>query len=99
MRPLHTVSAGKIVLSELRSADLSRYLTRVTFVPVTPHTVRSKTRLLLYRPHVSQQANRIEGGAKRGHSVATLCEVLGSASYLNSCPNWAAQAWNRILTM
>jgi len=43
--PLYAVSAGKIVLSELRSEDLRQYLTRVTFVPVTPHTVRSKSRL------------------------------------------------------
>jgi hypothetical protein len=26
--------------------------------------------LLLRRPHVAQQANRIEGGVQRGHSVA-----------------------------
>jgi IclR family transcriptional regulator, acetate operon repressor len=43
--PLYAVSAGKIVLSELRSEELSQYLTRVTFAPVTPHTVRSKSRL------------------------------------------------------
>lgn len=43
--PLYAVSAGKIVLSELCSEDLRQYLTRVTFVPVTPHTVRSKGRL------------------------------------------------------
>ena len=43
--PLYAVSAGKIVLSELRSENLRQYLTRVTFVPVTPHTVRSKSRL------------------------------------------------------
>jgi DNA-binding IclR family transcriptional regulator len=33
------------VLSELRSQELSQYLARVTFAPVTPHTVRSKSRL------------------------------------------------------
>src|SRR5215471_9248485 len=43
--PLYAVSAGKIVLSELRSEELGQYLTRVTFAPVTPHTVRSKSRL------------------------------------------------------
>jgi IclR family transcriptional regulator, acetate operon repressor len=43
--PLYAVSAGKIVLSELPSTDSSRYLAGVTFAPVTPHTVRSKTRL------------------------------------------------------
>src|SRR5215469_8993860 len=43
--PLYAVSAGKIVLSELRSQDLSQYLARVTIAPVTPHTVRSKNRL------------------------------------------------------
>ncbi len=43
--PLYAVSAGKIVLSELRSEELRHYLSRVTFVPVTPHTVRSKSRL------------------------------------------------------
>jgi IclR family transcriptional regulator, acetate operon repressor len=43
--PLYAVSAGKIVLSELHSKEVSRYLARVTFVPVTPHTVRSKSRL------------------------------------------------------
>ncbi|HTV36997.1 MAG TPA: IclR family transcriptional regulator C-terminal domain-containing protein [Xanthobacteraceae bacterium] len=43
--PLYAVSAGKIVLSELPSEELGRYLDRVTFAPVTPHTVRSKGRL------------------------------------------------------
>jgi IclR family transcriptional regulator, acetate operon repressor len=43
--PLYAVSAGKIVLSELRSEELSRYLDDATFAPVTPHTVRSKSRL------------------------------------------------------
>lgn len=43
--PLYAVSAGKIVLSELGSADLDRYLDRTTFAPVTPHTIRSKSRL------------------------------------------------------
>jgi IclR family transcriptional regulator, acetate operon repressor len=43
--PLYAVSAGKIVLSELPSEELSRYLARVAFASVTPHTVRSKTRL------------------------------------------------------
>jgi len=43
--PLYAVSAGKIVLAELRSEELSQYLARVSFAPVTPQTVRSKTRL------------------------------------------------------
>ena len=43
--PLYAVSAGKIVLSELHPEDLSRYLARAAFAPVTPHTVRSKNRL------------------------------------------------------
>jgi len=43
--PLYAVSAGKIALSELRSEDLNRYLARATFAPVTPHTLRSKSRL------------------------------------------------------
>ena len=43
--PLYAVSAGKIMLSELRSEELSRYLARATFPPVTPHKVRSKSRL------------------------------------------------------
>ncbi len=43
--PLYAVSAGKIVLSELPSEELSQYLARVTFAPVTPQTARSKTRL------------------------------------------------------
>ena len=43
--PLYAVSAGKIALSDLRPQELSEYLNRVTFVPVTPHTVRSKPRL------------------------------------------------------
>ena len=43
--PLYAVSAGKIVLSEFDGDELSRYLARVTFAPVTPHTVRSKNRL------------------------------------------------------
>jgi IclR family transcriptional regulator, acetate operon repressor len=43
--PLYAVSAGKIVLSELRSEELSHYLDRVAFASATPHTVRSKARL------------------------------------------------------
>ncbi|HUC49289.1 MAG TPA: IclR family transcriptional regulator [Xanthobacteraceae bacterium] len=43
--PLYAVSAGKIVLAELRPEELSEYLARVAFAPVTPHTVRSKNRL------------------------------------------------------
>jgi IclR family transcriptional regulator, acetate operon repressor len=43
--PLYAVSAGNIVLAELPSEELSRYLARVTFAPVTPQTVRSKSRL------------------------------------------------------
>ena len=31
--------------SDLRPQELNEYLDRVTFVPVTPHTVRSKSRL------------------------------------------------------
>jgi IclR family transcriptional regulator, acetate operon repressor len=43
--PLYAVSAGKIVLSELNSDQLSQCLASATFAPVTPHTVRSKSRL------------------------------------------------------
>ncbi len=43
--PLYAVSAGKVVLSELSPQELSEYLDRVAFAPVTPHTVRSKSRL------------------------------------------------------
>lgn len=43
--PLYAVSAGKIVLSELRPEAISQYLARAMFAPVTPHTVRSKNRL------------------------------------------------------
>jgi IclR family transcriptional regulator, acetate operon repressor len=43
--PLYAVSAGKIVLSELRPQELTDYLARVSFAPVTPHTVRSRSRL------------------------------------------------------
>jgi IclR family acetate operon transcriptional repressor len=43
--PLYAVSAGKIVLAELRSEELSRYLARVALAPVTPHTIRGKGRL------------------------------------------------------
>jgi IclR family transcriptional regulator, acetate operon repressor len=43
--PLYAVSAGKIMLSELRSEALRKYLAHATFAPVTPHTVRSKSRL------------------------------------------------------
>lgn len=43
--PLYAVSAGKIVLAELRPEELSQYLARVRFAPVTPHTVRSRSRL------------------------------------------------------
>ena len=43
--PLYAVSAGKIVLAEMTSEQLNQYLSRVTFVPVTPHTLRSKSRL------------------------------------------------------
>jgi DNA-binding IclR family transcriptional regulator len=43
--PLYAVSAGKIMLSELSAPELSRYLAHVTFAPVTPHTVRSRSRL------------------------------------------------------
>jgi DNA-binding IclR family transcriptional regulator len=34
-----------MVLSELRSEELSQYLARVTLAPVTPHTIQSKSRL------------------------------------------------------
>ena len=43
--PLYAVSAGKIVLSELSAEALNEYLARVAFAAVTPHTVRSKSRL------------------------------------------------------
>jgi len=43
--PLYAVSAGKIVLSELSTQELSHYLARATFAPVTPHTVLAKSRL------------------------------------------------------
>jgi DNA-binding IclR family transcriptional regulator len=43
--PLYAVSAGKIMLSELPAQQLSQYLARVRLAPVTPHTLRSKTRL------------------------------------------------------
>jgi IclR family transcriptional regulator, acetate operon repressor len=43
--PLHAVSAGKIVLSELSAEELNRYLARAVLAPVTPHTLRSKSRL------------------------------------------------------
>jgi IclR family transcriptional regulator, acetate operon repressor len=43
--PLYAVSAGKIMLSELGLRELRQYLTNVTFVPVTPNTIKSKSRL------------------------------------------------------
>jgi DNA-binding IclR family transcriptional regulator len=35
--PLYAVSAGKVMLSELRSEELGQYLARVPLVSVTPH--------------------------------------------------------------
>ena len=43
--PLYAVSAGKIVLAEMTSELLGQYLARVTLAPITPHTLRSKSRL------------------------------------------------------
>jgi IclR family acetate operon transcriptional repressor len=43
--PLYAVSAGKLVLAEMSSEALNDYLARVTFTAVTPHTIRSKSRL------------------------------------------------------
>lgn len=43
--PLYAVSAGKIMLSQLRSEELGQYLSGVTLAPVTPNTIRSKSRL------------------------------------------------------
>jgi len=43
--PLYAVSAGKVVLSELRAGELAAYLDRVTLAAVTPHTIRSRSRL------------------------------------------------------
>lgn len=43
--PLYAVSAGKIMLAELPAEELSQYLGGATLAPVTPHTIRSKTRL------------------------------------------------------
>src|SRR5262249_57267459 len=43
--PFEAVSAGKMVLSKLGTEELSKYLARVRFEPVTPYTVRSKSRL------------------------------------------------------
>jgi DNA-binding IclR family transcriptional regulator len=43
--PLYAVSAGKVVLAELRSEELGAYLARVSFAPVTPRTIRTKSRL------------------------------------------------------
>jgi IclR family transcriptional regulator, acetate operon repressor len=43
--PLYAVSAGKIILSELSAEELNRYLARATLAPVTPHTIRAKSRL------------------------------------------------------
>ena len=45
LAPLYAVSAGKIVLSELRAEELSQYLARITFERVTPNTVRSRSSL------------------------------------------------------
>jgi DNA-binding IclR family transcriptional regulator len=42
---LYAVSAGKIVLAEMTSELLGQYLARVTLAPITPHTLRSKSRL------------------------------------------------------
>ena len=43
--PLYAVSAGKIMLAELGAEELNQYLARVALAPVTPHTLRSKSRL------------------------------------------------------
>lgn len=43
--PLYAVSAGKIMLSELPADALGQYLAGMTLAAVTPHTIRSKTRL------------------------------------------------------
>jgi IclR family transcriptional regulator, acetate operon repressor len=43
--PLYAVSAGKIMLAQLRPEELSEYFDSASFAPVTPHTVRSRNRL------------------------------------------------------
>jgi IclR family transcriptional regulator, acetate operon repressor len=43
--PLHAVSAGKIVLAELKAGRLTEFLGRLPLGPVTPRTIRSKARL------------------------------------------------------
>ncbi len=40
--PLYAVSAGKIVLAELKPADWKKYLARIVLVPATARTIRSK---------------------------------------------------------
>jgi DNA-binding IclR family transcriptional regulator len=44
--PLYTVSTGKIVLAQLETDVLKRYLARIELAPVTERTIRSKSRLL-----------------------------------------------------
>jgi IclR family transcriptional regulator, acetate operon repressor len=43
--PLYAVSAGKVVLAELEPDAWKEYLARVVLTPVTPLTIRSKSRL------------------------------------------------------
>jgi DNA-binding IclR family transcriptional regulator len=43
--PLYAVSAGKIVLANLKPVDWKEYLARVVLVSATPQTIRSKARL------------------------------------------------------
>lgn len=44
--PLYAVSAGKIVLAELSPAASKEYLADAKLIPVIPHTIRSKARLV-----------------------------------------------------
>jgi IclR family transcriptional regulator, acetate operon repressor len=44
--PLYAVSTGKIVLAQMESDLLKQYLIRVALTPVTPQTIRSKSRLV-----------------------------------------------------
>ena len=99
--PLYAVSAGKILLSELRPEELSQYLARVTFAPVTPHTVRSKTLLKKEIQKVKATESPILAKSSRWRITAIATAVRSKSKFygaINLAVPTARFTFGRILT-
>lgn len=74
--PVHASAMGKVLLAHLPAADLAAYLDRLTFAPITPHTLTSREAILAVLPEIRERGYALDLGEFKAEVSCLAAPVL-----------------------